>query len=439
MKKEINNLELSSEYLQLKISELSKIAPGKNLGFLMESSSHLDLFKRKKEVIVKCRSDFVNSKSITNLERKNIALGDLEFSYDYQRQGVFLENLERELIYQTNSSINPDFTILTNSGQSAGYALFQFFQSCWRGEKEINLFNKNNYHESFDAFSRLLKLRYTRFEENQFLNFFDSGVSQECLKELILQKSFKDKVLIIDTTCYDLSDKDLRFSLDRLLRDGATIFLTRSHIKLDCLGSEYGLMGSLVGYNTKNILDQVDYSIFNEGCALDYYGRDLKGILNKLISLTGGHVRIGDIYPFIESKDFRNMASSRTERIRKNCSDVESLAKEILDSAFLITTYEHKLFFLLDINGALSEEELAKILFKTTYMTKRKMFFCDSFGFDFPNITRLFLNNSYLATERGPSSFKFRISPGDVPAHMSNSNLNTFETFFRSLKLGVRS
>ncbi len=420
---------MSSKYLSLKVRELRSIGINPSSEEINSSLNDLDLFYKKKKLLNSLQFKVLNARSVTKVTTENTQLMDINIKYDYQRQGIFLEEQNTDLVYQLSKDLKPDFTILTNSGQSATFGLFQFFKLFWPELNEVNLLNKRNYHESFDVLKRVFQFDLKRFDSGKVLNFYDSGVSEESLQSTIEENDFTGKVVLIDTSCFDLSNPDLRTSLKKLINNNVTVFLLRSHIKLDCFGGEYNLFGTIVSYNIKGIDKSIDYSCLEGDTVLSYYGRTIYGAINKMLALTGGHANLPDVYPFLKSKEFRKLTLERTKRIQENCIALEKLAQEILDIEFSFKFFEHKLFFVLVIQAELSKEQFTKCVSKAEHLTKLKIMFCDSFGFDFPNIAMLAPNESYFPK----STYRLRISPGDVPIGFSNSHFKLFEAFFKAL------
>ena len=97
--------------------------------------------------------------------------------------------------------------------------------------------------------------------------------------------------VIIDTTCWSLGFGGLDALVHRLLAGGADVILARSHIKLDCLGTEWSRLGSIL-FITNRPQERV--------------GR-FRQLFVKRSNPFGARGEIRQVYPFLKSKAFHTL------------------------------------------------------------------------------------------------------------------------------------
>ncbi len=165
---------------------------------------------------------------------------------------------------------------------------------------------------------------------------------------------------MIDSTCWDSENPLLSQILE--LTKNKIVFLTRSHLKLDCLGAEYSLLGSVTLLTEPN--------------------QELTNLLIMSISMVGGYPSIDDIYPFLSSPEHRVLTRERTKRIQKNTERLFHFTEKLLPKRedLKLARFTHDLYFMIEFepNG----KNWALLLEKWRSLGGSIGHTCDSFGFD---------------------------------------------------------
>jgi hypothetical protein len=180
--------------------------------------------------------------------------GAFEFNYGYQRADL---SVRGPAIYTSLASPNgPDLheTLYTGSGMSAMAAVLTALQRV-RGVPEL-LVPEGCYSETvelLDSFGKELRVlafdgwraRPRAGRRARRIMLLDSSVRSGFFPPAALSAGDVDMV-IFDTTCFWKNSTRIRRVIDWALQSGAPMALVRSHAKLDCLGVEYGRLGSVV-------------------------------------------------------------------------------------------------------------------------------------------------------------------------------------------------
>lgn len=171
--------------------------------------------------------------------------------------------------------------------------------------------------------------------------------------------------VVIDSTCWDMRAPELNQLIDKTKSMNLPCLVARSHIKLDSLGGDYGLLGSL--FHPTGIS-----------------GGLTEGDWNRIRQITATFrlfPHYSDLYPFWGGKEFGTLTKLRNDRIRLNTRFIE----EILTSHFgskLVETFPHALYCYLYLPKSIHQEKLRAMLKKLSLLLSGDLAVCDSFGFD---------------------------------------------------------
>lgn len=325
-----------------------------------------DTIKRKRILQSKMMQKHLNKNYMlknTNINHKDIEEGMFKFSYDYQRYDIEITQLNY-LNFFYNCHEEDYYYYFTNCGMSA---LFATFSSLKKHGYEIERLG-NIYVET----ERMLDDYILKEEEAVGKVLYIDSSSYINLNELLKKKDLSNYFAIIfDTTDY-LEDECLPI-INILLKYNKIVFLVRSHLKLDMLGSEWNKLGSVCVINPKNISEK-DHILSNT----------IKETMRVFLSVIGGFAYPENM-PLIWNKEkFKKVNQKRIEIIKKNSQYLYDRLIEVFDKSEICYPY-HKMFILLRINHKLTFEEVDDEIDKYVAKSKYKglINFSDSFGLDY--------------------------------------------------------
>lgn len=288
-----------------------------------------------------------------------------KISYRYQRQDFVVEGHSPLEVYYPGLKSSLNVTgHFTRSGQSAMFGMALALKN-WDEKFSLRFLEKMTYFETLRVFDGL-KIQREKTAETAFLD--SSTLETAPLQYLSDQKLTR---LIVDTTNWCLTSQNIQDVINWAEKEKVELFLIRSHLKLDCLGAEYGLLGSVVRIAS------------DENKAWDKF-------FLETLSYTGLLAVHEQVYPFLWDDKFLRLTEARTERIRSNTrfitSELESFFKE-LKHPLRLRVLDHGLFFAVFYQGQ-ADHHPEKFL-KLSYMHQVPAKYCDSFGFDFLSLTNV--------------------------------------------------
>ena len=145
------------------------------------------------------------------------------------------------------------------------------------------------------------------------------------------------RLLIVDTTCLSLKSKKLTEVTEVARRAGLICILVRSHMKLDCLGMEYGRLGSIVFLWPSNL--PLKEKIF------------LKKLIKSFDEMAASHgtfANLSQIYPFYSHSHFHKATEAWQRRIEFNNSQVGEFLNSNIDfktARMSLKRFEHNKYF----------------------------------------------------------------------------------------------
>lgn len=304
-------------------------------------------------------------------------------SFDYQRQNFSIESKSGlELFYpglKTNASA---FGYFTSSGQAATFGLTLALKNSLK-DFSISTLAPSVYFETSHVFDGL----GITSSNNAETLFLDSSAATK--NPLLYLENQTYRRLIVDTTNWDISNIYIQKIINLAEEKNFDLFLVRSHIKLDSLGAEYGLLGSIVRISS----------------APD---EEWSKLLLKTLSYSGLLATLEHIYPFLWDKTFLDLTAARSERIRSNTKFLEPRIENFLQErkkVMKLRTFDHALYFLVTL-PATSKIHQDKFL-KLAFMHQVPAKFCNSFGFDFVSLS------NFIMTHDKSGEISLRICSGD--------------------------
>ncbi len=230
--------------------------------------------------------------------------------------------------------------------------------------------------------------------------FFPAGDSALAACELV----------VFDTTCFDAGSGKIRRVVDHARAAGVPIALVRSHAKLDCLGIEYGRLGSIVIVTGRKSLSTQRVAGVNRLAARARDAVRLYGLAPIPVHFP----------PFAGTSEYRECSAARIGSIVRATRRLARALAEQLDSASSITTFQHSLYLTIAPRGDPDIDDvkraagaLAGALAASGLCVKH----AGSFGFDFvavewfPDVLRR-RNVMRVAGADLPPEFTDRIAEG---------------------------
>jgi hypothetical protein len=310
--------------------------------------------------------------------------GAFQFSFDYQRADLCARGPP---IYPSLSSTRDDFvqeTIYTSSGMSALAALLA---SLSRMKESFELLTAPGCYsetreilQSLGGSVRMLPLEAASRPLRPAAGparilMLDSSVAAGLFRFLRMPLHDIDLV-ILDTTCYWRSSSRIRSVVEWATRSGLPLVLVRSHAKLDCLGVEYGRLGSIV-VAVPRAENQPRRSDWTAG---------LGPQIRYSVRLFGAAPILASFPPFTGTRQFEQCSVARVAAIIRNSRRLARTLAARLGNLATVSEFQHGLFLTLRPNAELSVDSaktMAAELADDLIWTEVPVSHAGSFGFDF--------------------------------------------------------
>ena len=309
--------------------------------------------------------------------------GSFEFNYGYQRADLRVHGPAIYRALERSSTNLVRETMYASSGMSAMAALVSALSRLYGGaEVLIPTGCYGETRELFDSFAGLV--RSLPLEPGAGLRC-GNGVLRAALIDSSVRAGFFDfakiapdniDLVIFDTTCFGRSSTRIRRVIEWALRASLPLALVRSHTKLDCLGIEYGRLGSVV------------VSAPMQGI-LSGRLKWLTGLIRATadsIRLLGAAPILANFPPFAAGRAFERCTVERIAAIIRNNRRMVRLLSARLDGSQVVTSFQHGLYFTLEPGGNPSAADaagLAHSLCRALESTALPVVHAGSFGFDF--------------------------------------------------------
>jgi len=268
--------------------------------------------------------------------------GAFEFNYGYQRADLAVRGpaIYPGPLRQT--------TIYTGSGMSSIAALVMaVLQMC---ERVDVVAARDCYSETreliqrFGARVRLIAPSRRAIagprEPTPRILWLDSSVQSEFFAPFASSPISADLV-VVDTTCFAQDSGRIRRAIREASAAGIPLALVRSHAKLDCLGIEYGRLGSIViatskdGYSAERIA----------------WAKRLAGHARDCVRLFGLAPIPVHFPPFAGGREYRECNVARMSSIIRNTRRLARTLAARLECASTITAYQHGLYLTIAPRG----------------------------------------------------------------------------------------
>lgn len=314
---------------------------------------------------------------------EHASLGAFEFRYGYQRADLHVHGpaIYGALCAEQANIIQQ--TIYAGSGMSAMAAVLTALLRLKEFAEVLvpqGVYNETS--ELVDSFGG--RLRRLSLETAHDLRRSTSGTTRVVLLDSSVRAGFFDflrmpprnvDLVIFDTTCFWRGSRRIRRAVNWALGSKLPLALVRSHTKLDCLGIEYGRLGSVV----------VATSLLGILSGELEWAADLARQTSESIRLFGTAPIPANFPPFAGTRQFDRCSVARTAAIIRNNRRLARLLSVALGTR-TVSEFQHGLYLTLAPNadisvqaaknlaGALSDE-LASFAYPVAH--------AGSFGFDF--------------------------------------------------------
>ena len=330
--------------------------------------------------------------------------GAWRFTYGYQRADLNVQGPPIYAALADDARPLADETLYTTSGMSA-IAAFVLGLLAVKGRVEWRM-PRDAYGETRELLERFPGR--VRIVSSPRARGAAPGVARVLMVDSaaqagvfarLAQSSRDAALLVVDTTCFDQGSGRIRRIVRWAQRRNVPLVLLRSHAKLDCLGIEFGRMGSIV------------LAWHREDSTA--WMRDLVAEVRNAIRLAGAAPIPAHFPPFAGTDDYRACTAARTASIIRNVRGMQrALRASALGEA--LTSYQHGLYFTLAPRGTLRIRDTRRAvnaLAQALAAEGLPVRHAGSFGFDFVAV-------EWFAD---PVSHRnvIRVAPGDVPASVA--------------------
>lgn len=396
--------------LDIKLQELNQLNKYADIE-LPSFGSYLEAQDYKLRLAREIKKKWVSfTPTVTNTSNKDLVLPNLNVHYKYQREGIY-SSLGIDYYFGFKSKSHYEFTF-TSSGQSANSSLLFALNRCFK--LKITEASTIWYYESkliLEAFSE------DKNKTSKKILFLDSSKSLDF-------SSLKDEseydYAIIDTTCLAIGSEDLMelFQLVDFLKK--PIFLTRSHLKLDTLGTDYGNLGSICVFRSNLIADSKEELIVKR--YLDY--DPFFNLLVETGAILGVGLSVDQFYPFLGDSQINRLNLARVNRIKSNYELYIEGIDVASDKCFIQET-PHKLFFFVKYKYPVKMN--AELFLKLNQVFQLNGKYCDSFGFDYMT------HGNIIKYENGDEYTVVRITCPDYSLSDIEKSISLLNKYFKTL------
>lgn len=398
------------KYLKRKQSEqkaLERFALKSLRPKIIKTPNPIEIFEKKQQLKTAIRAQAaIDCRLSESILRKGFEppiryAYNIPIRYDYQRIRHFLES-KRPLKYIYPGLKLPrsstTYGMFTSSGQNTITCMFQVLRLI-KKEAGLHIFD-NAYWETL-VFLKKHNFKFTegKIKKNSKILYFDSSTHRKESPEILLNDLNNVELLIIDSTCFPFNSKDLEKIIKMAYSKGVVCLLIRSHMKLDCLGLEYGRLGSIaVIWNSKHSRSHKLSKSFLSA---------FQGAFQGMASLYGVPASTSQFYPFLTSKSFLKVNSEWLKTIQKNNRFVVDSLKEdpiFKNGPFQLTSFKHNFFFWISFRRQLTNRKMENLLAVLSRLLSYEHIMhknIASYPWDFLGITNFNVESQHLSALSG--------------------------------------
>jgi hypothetical protein len=247
-----------------------------------------------------------------------------------------------------------------------------------------------------------------------------------------LRAAISEAALVLaDTTCLPLNSSALADVVRIAAARGKAVILFRSHIKLDCLATEYARLGSIVVIEPKRSRSRRERFLHR-----------FEARFTLRCRLYCGFPTVRQIYPFHKSARFQRLSRDWIENLRlRNDEVVAPLLEEWSgkDAPFRLQRFDHGLYFWIKFNVPVRKEKFLKLqrfLAKCMAWAGIPSKASPSYPWDFLSITHMRTGQRFSPNEREAYPIT-RISAPDFDSKISADISYAIDQWLRYIRKNV--
>lgn len=399
---------------------------------------YLDVFREK----VRLRNLIKAEQCLRQCSSESMIYGDqpnvdhLSFDFIYQRLGWKfvgkspLEAIDPNLAKGINLKAD-SWGCFTASCQGAITLTLDIIKSMTKGSA-IQL-SDQLYWESLASIEHLGLLRASKVSPDNGIRcasvYLDSSAQCELpsTEDVAKWKASGCQFVIVDSTCYERGSAKLKSLIETCLGEEFVVLMLRSHLKLDCLATEYGRLGSLL------VLAKSDSSNTSS------LARGFWEEFSKRAPLYGTFAAISQIYPFLSDINFIEANHHWLSRVEQANRIVVGHLSELMIRRELkkvkLISFAHSKFFWIVLPVQTQKEELKYYL--TTlrqglHLSGVPHFSIASYPWDFLAITCF--KNEHKFFHRHNAGPVLRISVPDFDEDMLYVTIKALEFWLKKIE-----
>ena len=304
----------------------------------------------KKQVSIDVFTRYVNFSESYNDKVGEVPFNDKSIYYSYQRHDLRLIcNNWLKFLYNVDN-VNTSYGTFFANGMGA---ISTLLMSLMKNNCNTILFSNLPYFESYDFAEEIFGVNSVKEYKNY--NGENVDILWICTASprflSVDYKNIKTKNIVVDTSCIDSSSLYIRELVEFCEKNNISLFLVRSHMKLDCFGLEINRLGSLVCFNDRNnILDSC----------------------KKLEIYFGNNTSIKNIYPWLGEEEFFKLTTKNILKVQNISEVLSTMLSKLLDkNKYEINTFDSNIYFAI---------KLKKQVNNLDALNRSVSSYCQSFG-----------------------------------------------------------
>ncbi|MFL5785523.1 MAG: hypothetical protein ACJ76H_12985, partial [Bacteriovoracaceae bacterium] len=226
-------LERLKSHVAFLSSLLGKESPRVENSFASLVETKFALMKALRQKSQLAVNEIITNKNVSTFPALP-AFPEIKISYSQQELTLALDPAQ-DFFHPLDGKI-----YFTSSGQTAVNSVWLFLADVL---KEFTVSTPSPLYHEAAAFLRLLAPKSASGKTKVLC--LDS-TSYEVVASKLEEQLNSCEWVVVDSTCWEMQSPEMKTVLLEIKKRNVPAFIIRSHIKLDALGAEYGLLGSIV-------------------------------------------------------------------------------------------------------------------------------------------------------------------------------------------------